>query len=220
MRKIIIINNKTQAQYTFENSEATTLGELKREMDAEGIDYEDMTFFEAHMRAELKDNNSPFPTEVPYKGQMTSDLTFLLTRPEKKIQSGATMTRKEVYEKIKALSLQEQCVSKLGKNFTQCKTDDLIDIIEGTIKSKAAPTAEEPHQEVVKQDKQEKSNSVNLLIVVRKLLATLVDNEVITALEAEEILEEEEKAVIKEKKSKVTKASRADIEDLFDFISK
>ena len=35
------------------------------------------------------------------------------------------MERKEAYEQIKKLGLQEECKKKFGKNFTQCKTSEL-----------------------------------------------------------------------------------------------
>lgn len=87
-RRVTFINQKTQAQRTIENSTATTLGELKTEMDAAGIDYDGMTFYEGHMRAELKDDAAPLPTNIPYKGTVVNDLTFMLTTPEKKVKSG------------------------------------------------------------------------------------------------------------------------------------
>ena len=65
MRKVTIINNKTQSQKVIQDSEATTLGELKREMRERGIEYEGMTFYEGHLRAELKDDASPLPATVP-----------------------------------------------------------------------------------------------------------------------------------------------------------
>ena len=39
------------------------------------------------------------------------------------------MERKEAYEQIKKLGLQGECQKKCGKNFTQCKTSDLEEII-------------------------------------------------------------------------------------------
>ena len=39
------------------------------------------------------------------------------------------MERKEAYEQIKKLGLQEECKKKFGKNFTQCKTSELEAII-------------------------------------------------------------------------------------------
>lgn len=127
-RKVTIINNKTQSQKVIQASTATTLGELKREMREAGIEYEGMTFFEGHLRAELKDDASILPTNIPYKGQVVNDLTFLLTAPEKKIKSGA-MSRAEAYNAIKARGLQDECVKRFGKNFTMCKTQDLIDLL-------------------------------------------------------------------------------------------
>lgn len=143
-RKVTIINSKTQSQKVIQDSKATTLGELKQEMRERGIDYTGMTFFEGHMRAELKDDAAPLPTNIPYKGQVVNDLTFMLTAPEKKVRSGA-MSREEAYTEIKKKGLQGACVSKFGKNFTQCSTADLISLIEkNSTKAAPAPKAEKP----------------------------------------------------------------------------
>ena len=39
------------------------------------------------------------------------------------------MERKEAYEQIKKLGLQEECKKQFGKNFTQCKTNELETVI-------------------------------------------------------------------------------------------
>ena len=143
-RKVTIINSKTQSQKVIQDSKATTLGELKQEMMERGIDYTGMTFFEGHMRAELKDDAAPLPTNIPYKGQVVNDLTFMLTAPEKKVRSGA-MSRAEAYAEIKKRHLQSVCVEKFGKNFTQCSTADLISLFEkGSANVAPAPKAEKP----------------------------------------------------------------------------
>lgn len=143
-RKVTIINSKTQSQKVIQDSKATTLGELKQEMRERGIDYTGMTFFEGHMRAELKDDAAPLPANIPYKGQVVNDLTFMLTAPEKKVRSGA-MSRAEAYAEIKKRHLQSVCVEKFGKNFTQCSTADLISLIEkNSTKAAPAPKAEKP----------------------------------------------------------------------------
>ena len=143
-RKVTIINSKTQSQKVIQDSKATTLGELKQEMMERGIDYTGMTFFEGHMRAELKDDAAPLPTNIPYKGQVVNDLTFMLTTPEKKVKSGA-MSRAEAYAEIKKRGLQGACVDKFGKNFTQCSTADLISLFEkGSANVAPAPKAEKP----------------------------------------------------------------------------
>lgn len=143
-RKVTIINSKTQSQQVIQDSKATTLGELKQEMRERGIDYTGMTFFEGHMRAELKDDAAPLPANIPYKGQVVNDLTFMLTAPEKKVKSGA-MSRAEAYAEIKKRGLQGACVDKFGKNFTQCSTADLISLIEkNSTKAAPAPKAKKP----------------------------------------------------------------------------
>lgn len=146
-RKVTIINSRTQSQKVITDSKATTLGELKAEMRERGIDFSGMTFFEGHMRAELKDDAAPLPTNIPYKGQVVNDLTFMLTAPEKKVKSGA-MSRAEAYDKIKELGLQAECVKKFGKNFTMCKTSDLISLIESKSSSKPTPKVKETKEEV------------------------------------------------------------------------
>lgn len=132
-RKVTIINSKTQSQTVITNSTATTLGELKAELDMQNIDYSDMSFFEGHMRAELIDDSSVLPEEIPYKGGVVRDLVFMLTATNKKIKSGADfsqVSRADVYAEIKKRNLQECCKSTYGKNYTQCSTVDLIKLIE------------------------------------------------------------------------------------------
>ena len=55
------------------------------------------------------------------------------------------MERKEAYEQIKKLGLQEECKKQFGKNFTQCSTADLISLIEkNSTKVDPAPKAKKP----------------------------------------------------------------------------
>lgn len=148
IRKVTIINSRTQSQKVIQDSHATTLGELKAEARERGIDFEGMTWFEGHMRAELKDDAAPLPTNIPYKGQVVNDLTFMLTAPEKKVKSGA-MSRAEAYNEVKRLGLQDKCKQVYGKNFTQCSTADLIALIEKASNKSDAPKVEEPVKEPV-----------------------------------------------------------------------
>ena len=215
-RKVTIINNKTQSQKVIQASAATTLGELKREMREAGIEYEGMTFFEGHLRAELKDDASILPTNIPYKGQVVNDLTFLLTAPEKKIKSGA-MSRAEAYNAIKARGLQDECVKRFGKNFTMCKTQDLIDLL-GEGSAKAAPVKEEK-KEVVKETKQEKSvvtttSEGNVAGALEVLLEDLYGSDVI-----EEGTYDRAMAVLKGTTHKAPeRMSKEEINQMFDFV--
>lgn len=212
-RKVTIINNKTQSQEVIQASAATTLGELKREMREAGIEYEGMTFFEGHLRAELKDDASILPTNIPYKGQVVNDLTFLLTAPEKKIKSGA-MSRAEAYNAIKARGLQDECVKRFGKNFTMCKTQDLIDLL-----GEGAPVKEEKREvvkETVKEGKPEvtATSEGNVAGAMEILLEDLYGSDVI-----EEGTYDRAMAVLKGTTYKAPeKMSRSDIYKMFDFV--
>jgi hypothetical protein len=127
MRKVTFIDSKSQSQKVINNSTATTLGELKAEMRAAGIDYTDMSFYEGHIRAELLDDNSILPTDIPYKGQVVNDLVFMLSTTNKKIKSG--VDRIEVYGLIKGMNLQDEVKRIFNRNYTQVPTDDLLKLI-------------------------------------------------------------------------------------------
>lgn len=212
-RKVTIINNKTQSQKVIQASAATTLGELKREMREAGIEYEGMTFFEGHLRAELKDDASVLPTNIPYKGQVVNDLTFLLTAPEKKIKSGV-MSRAEAYNAIKARGLQDECVKRFGKNFTMCKTQDLIDLL-----GEGAPAKEEKKEVVKEPVKKEKpevtaSSEGNVAGALEVLLEDLYGSDVI-----EEGTYDRTMAVLKGTTYKAPeKMSKSEINKMFDFV--
>ena len=141
-RKITVVQTKNQKKSVI-MSVATTLAELKSDLRANGIDYDGMTFFEGISKIELKNDASVLPHDVPYKGTITNELVFMLTNTNKKIRSGAVaMSRAEAYSAIKSMGLQDACVKKFGKNFTMCKTADLIALIQSNGASKPAPKAE------------------------------------------------------------------------------
>ena len=200
-RKVTIINNKTQSQKVIQASTATTLGELKREMREAGIEYEGMTFFEGHLRAELKDDASILPTNIPYKGQVVNDLTFLLTAPEKKIKSGA-MSRAEAYNAIKARGLQDECVKRFGKNFTMCKTQDLINLL-----GEGAPVKEEKPEVTA-------TSEGNVAGALEVLLEDLYVSDTIEETTYNKAMAELKGTDYKEPE----KMSRSEINKMFDFV--
>lgn len=138
-RKITVIQTKNQKKSVI-MSAATTLAELKSDLRANGIDYDGMAFFEGTSKVELKNDASVLPHDVPYKGIVTNELVFMLTNTNKKIRSGA-MSRMEAYAEIKRRGLQGVCLKKFGKNFTMCKTADLIALVQSNGASKPAPVA-------------------------------------------------------------------------------
>ena len=123
-REILIANTKTQKRSKVTTS-ATTLGELKADLRAAGIDYSGMTFTEGISKTQLLDDTTQLPQNVMYKGQPTNNLVILLTNTKKNIASGA-MSRKEVYQAIKDNNLQDAVKEEFGRNFTQVPTSDLL----------------------------------------------------------------------------------------------
>lgn len=225
-RKITIIDNKNQSQKVITDSKAATLGELKSEMRARGISYDGCTFYCGQMRAELKDDAAPLPMTVMYRGQEVSDLTFLLTAPEKKIKSGA-MSRAEAYSKIKSMGLGELCKEKYGKNFTQCSTNDLIALIEANenhqpahecprakmFKEEEKPVKEEPKKEETKKDTCV-SNPSNCEAALKALLEDLYGNDTIEDETYTKCM------TLLEGKTPVTsdKMSKREIDEMFNFV--
>ena len=141
MRNIRIINNQTQEQFSFD-SEAVTLGELKADMRAKNIKFDNLAFYEGHARVNLVDDQSALPNHIPFRGDYTDDLVIMLTQPAKKIASGA-LSRKDCYKFIKNNNLSEEVKKQYGKNFTNCSTDELITFVEAH-----SPKKEEFNNEV------------------------------------------------------------------------
>lgn len=139
-RKITVIPTKTHKTQVIESA-ATTLAELKADLTKAGIDYTDCTFFEGLTKIELKNDAAILPHDVPYKGTTTNNLVFMITNASKKIRSGAKLDRKAIIEEIKSKNLTELVKKTYGKNYTNCKTEDLQKILS---KESASTTADAP----------------------------------------------------------------------------
>lgn len=190
-RKITVVQTKNQKKSVI-MSAATTLAELKSDLRANGIDYNDMTFFEGTSKVELKNDASVLPHDVLYKGTITNELVFMLTNTNKKIKSGAVaMSRAEAYSAIKSMGLQDACVKKFGKNFTMCKTTDLIALIQSNGASKPAPKAETKKEEKVEAPASNGGECVDTVAraAISKLVEILEDNGTIEDYEKEKVLD-------------------------------
>ena len=195
-RKITVVSTRNQKKSVI-MSAATTLAELKADLRQNGIDYEGMTFYEGTSKVELKDDNSVLPHDVPYKGQTTNELVFMLTNTNKKIKSGADMSRADAYAAIKANGLQEECVKRFGKNFTMCKTADLITLVNeksapAKESVKETPTKEEKVAETKKEEVKEQAGTAECVdtkarAALSRLLTILTDNGTLEDDETEEI---------------------------------
>lgn len=191
-RKITVVSTRNQKKSVI-MSAATTLAELKADLRQNGIDYNGMTFYEGTSKVELKDDASVLPHDVPYKGQTTNELVFMLTNTNKKIRSGADMSRADAYAAIKANGLQEECVKRFGKNFTMCKTADLIALVnEKSAPVKETPAKEEEVAETKKEEAKEQAGTAECVdtkarAALSRLLTILTDNGTLEDDEAEEI---------------------------------
>lgn len=194
-RKITVVETKRQRKSVI-MSAATTLEELKRDFRANNIDYDGMSFYEGLSKTELKTDSSLLPHDIDYKGQVTNELVFMLTNTNKKIKSG-NMTRAEAYSHIRNMGLQDACIKKFGKNFTQCSTANLIALIEDNTDksstSKEIVSKEEETPVVVKTTKDNKSTQefadIKLRKAVKKLVDILYDNDTLNCYEEDEVLE-------------------------------
>lgn len=157
-RKITVVSTKTQKKSVI-MSGAETLRELKLDLMSSGIDYTDMTFYEGTSKTELKSDDSVLPKDVPYTNRttgettLTNELVFLLTNVNKKIASG--VDRSEIYKEIKAKNLQKVCIDVFGKNFTQCSTASLMELLDSKKTFEDTPVCEKKVEEKKVEEKQE-----------------------------------------------------------------
>ena len=128
--KTLVASSATQQRWSYESS-ANTLEELKQEFRNNGIPYEGLGITEGlSTKALLTRDDAELPTSsrtVNYNGE-TYNRVFLITNTSKNIASGI-LSRKDAYEMIKKLNLQEKIKALYGRNFTQVGTDDLTDAI-------------------------------------------------------------------------------------------
>lgn len=201
-RNITIVSTSNQNKYVV-NTDATTLAELKNALRQQGIAYEGMTFYEGLSHTELLTDDAVLPHDVPYKGEVTNELVFMLTVPNKKIKSGASLpeARQALYDAIEELGLKDVCVSTYGKNFTQCKNSELMSLIENAQAALAAGEIEEAKPALEK--------------AFRKLVDVLEDDGTLYEEDAEVIRGILEGTPVIEEKSRY---SDEDIDGMFKFL--
>lgn len=152
-RKITIITEDGSSRTVTFDSTAETLAELKNELNNKGISYTGKSFYEGISKTEIMTDESILPSNLPYKGGITNDLVFMLTTPNKKINSGAD--RAELIKYIKDNNLQEEVKERYGKNYTNVKTDLLAELVEEYLSMEGA--------------KEETSESVDLGVITEKI---------------------------------------------------
>ena len=189
MRKITVLVESTQSKHVLQ-SNATTLGELKDELRDKNISFNpDDVFKEGMSKTVLTTDESILPSNIPWRGEVTNDLIFMITAPQKKIKSGV-MTRAEVYAEIKRLKLQDTISKKVGKNFTQCSTAVLLTFIDEASKNSCKIETPAP----VAKEKKVKSNPTPEVVesvtfcALKELIAKMVNEGVLSEANANNIL--------------------------------
>ena len=195
MRKITVLVESTQSKHVLQ-SNATTLGELKNELRDKNISFNsDDVFKEGMSKTVLTTDESILPSNIPWRGEVTNDLIFMITAPQKKIKSGA-MTRLEIYAEVKRLKLQDTIRKKVGKNFTQCSTAALLTFIDEASKNSCETKTSAP----VAKEKKVKSNPNQVVkptpevvesvtfCALKELIAKMVNEGVLSEANANNIL--------------------------------
>lgn len=154
-REILIANTKTQKRSKITTS-ATTLGELKTDLRAAGIDFSGMTFTEGISKTQLLSDDTQLPQNVIYKGQPTNNLVILLTNTKKNIASGV-LSRQEIKDIIKHNNLQEAIKNKFGRNYTQVSSKNLELFIDSGKWCEQKKKAETPKTEGAKTNAKEET---------------------------------------------------------------
>ena len=189
MRKITVLVESTQSKHVLQ-SNATTLGELKDELRDKNISFNpDDVFKEGMSKTVLTTDESILPSSIPWRGEVTNDLIFMITAPQKKIKSGV-MTRAEVYAEIKRLKLQDTISKKMGRNFTQCPTAVLLTFIDEASENSCKTETPAP----VAKEKKVKSNPTPEVVesvtfcALKELIAKMVNEGVLSEANADNIL--------------------------------
>lgn len=183
-RDIKVILTRSQQSVVIKSA-ATTLKELKTDLDKANIDYSGMTFHEGLSHTDMRDDNAVLPTNLPWKGQITNNLVFMLSEPRKKIRNGAVASRSEAYVFIKKNNLGETFAAKYNvKNYTNGKTADLIEFCNATSK-KAAPVKKAVPAEKTAEKKVANQKPVNVAKptennLLQNLVSVLIKKGIVT----------------------------------------
>lgn len=133
-RKVSVMIDKTNEFIEFQ-SKATTIGELKQELDSLGVNYKGCSFIEALSYAIYDIDDAVLPKEVvSQNGEKTRNLAFLLATRNKHIESGRSsssvyLDRKKAVEIIKENNLECKFKEKYSKCPSNAKTDNLYEFL-------------------------------------------------------------------------------------------
>lgn len=124
-RKITVLTSTNRVVLM---SSAETLGELKVDMSAQGINCVDKVFMEGLTHTEFSRDDAVLPKDVKYHDEVTNELVFMVTEPNQKIKSGISAERQYLYDKIKILNMETIVKNLTGCNYQNLSTAKLKEI--------------------------------------------------------------------------------------------
>lgn len=124
-RKITVLTSTNRVVLM---SSAETLGELKVDMSAQGINCVDKVFMEGLTHTEFSRDDAVLPKDVKYHDEVTNELVFMVTEPNQKIKSGVSAERQYLYDKIKSLNMETIVKNLTGYNYQNLSTAKLKEI--------------------------------------------------------------------------------------------
>lgn len=124
-RKITVLTSTNRVVLM---SSAETLGELKVDMSAQGINCVDKVFMEGLTHTEFSRDDAVLPKDVKYHDEVTNELVFMVTEPNQKIKSGISAERQYLYDKIKILNMETIVKNLTGYNYQNLSTAKLKEI--------------------------------------------------------------------------------------------
>lgn len=114
---------------------ATTYGQLKEELQSQGFDLSNTRVTEGNTQLDLVNDNAVLPINIQKRGQITNDLIIVMT-PNARPKSGSIDVQNASYAElraeVKALyhgDQSEEARSHFG-NYTQLKTADMRDLLQ------------------------------------------------------------------------------------------
>ena len=128
-RKITVVNSMSQSSKTI-MSGASTLGELKNDLTANNITFNnECSFTEGISRTALLNDDSQLPMNVTYRGNQTNELVILISATKSKISSGA-FERGDLYYMIhNDVNLRLYILEQSGKSFVNISTAELNNLV-------------------------------------------------------------------------------------------
>lgn len=185
-RKITVLTSTNRVVLM---SSAETLGELKVDMSAQGINCVDKVFMEGLTHTEFSRDDAVLPKDVKYHDEVTNELVFMVTEPNQKIKSGISAGRQYLYDKIKSLNMETIVKNITGRNYQNLSTAELKEIYSKSVTIQSCPESpkesisfegklanSKEYQDVIKAAEASISALSNCISALNKIIANTIND--------------------------------------------